>query len=80
MATTRSVSYFTGMLSDAPSNGFGAPQMLPLTYIITRTGTISAVLRANLGALTVAELRAAIDAALGARGFGHQALEPQHRL
>ena len=65
VAAARSVSYFTGLLNEAPSNGFGSPQLLPLTYIIARTGTISAVLRANQAALSAAQLRAAIDAALG---------------
>ena len=66
VAAARTVSYFTGLLSGAPANGFGAPQMLPLTFIIGRTGTISAVLRANRGALSAVELRAAVDAALDA--------------
>jgi thiol-disulfide isomerase/thioredoxin len=64
VAAARSVSYFTGLLGEAPSNGFGAPQVLPLTYIISRTGTISAVLRANQGALSDTQLRTAVDAAL----------------
>jgi cytochrome c biogenesis protein CcmG/thiol:disulfide interchange protein DsbE len=64
VAAARSVSYFTGLLSEAPSNGFGLPQVLPLTYIITRTGTVSAVLSANRGALSTAQLHAAVDAAL----------------
>lgn len=66
VAAARSVSYFTGLLSEAPTNGFGAPQMLPLTYVITRTGAVSAVLSANRGALSAAQLRAAVDAALAA--------------
>lgn len=65
VAAARSVSYFTGLLSEAPSNGFGSPQVLPLTYIIARTGMVSAVLSANRGALSASQLRAAVDVALG---------------
>ena len=65
LAASQGVAYMTGMLSDCSSNGFGAPQVLPLTYIIDRKGTVSAVLRANRGALSAGELRAAVDHALG---------------
>jgi len=65
LAASQGVAYLTGMLSDCSSNGFGAPQMLPLTYIIDRRGALSAVLRANRGALSAGELRAAVDHALG---------------
>jgi cytochrome c biogenesis protein CcmG/thiol:disulfide interchange protein DsbE len=65
LAASQGVAYLTGMLTDCSSNGFGAPQMLPLTYIIDRRGTLSAVLRANRGALSAGELRAAVDHALG---------------
>jgi len=64
-AASQGVAYMTGMLTDCSSNGFGAPQMLPLTYIIDRKGTVSAVLRANRGALSAGELRAAVEHALG---------------
>ena len=65
LAAAQAVAYLTGMLSDCSSNGFGAPQMLPLTYIIDRKGTVSAVLRANRGELSAGDLRAAVDQALG---------------
>ena len=65
LAASQGVTYMTGMLTDCSSNGFGAPQMLPLTYVIDRSGRLSAVLRANRGALTAGELRAAVDHALG---------------
>jgi thiol-disulfide isomerase/thioredoxin len=65
LAASQGVAYLTGMLSDCTSNGFGAPQMLPLTYIIDRKGTVSAVLRANRGAMSIAELRVAVEHALG---------------
>jgi cytochrome c biogenesis protein CcmG/thiol:disulfide interchange protein DsbE len=65
LTASQGVAYLTGMLTDCSSNGFGAPQVLPLTYIIDRKGTVSAVLRANRGALSAGELRAAVDHALG---------------
>ena len=65
LAASQGVAYMTGMLAECSSNGFGAPQMLPLTYVIDRTGNLSAVLRANRGALSAGELRAAVDQALG---------------
>ncbi|MDE2220283.1 MAG: TlpA family protein disulfide reductase [Gammaproteobacteria bacterium] len=64
VAAAKAVTYFTGLLSEAPANGFGAPQVLPLTYIITPTGRISAVLSANRGSPSAERLRAAIDAAM----------------
>jgi thiol-disulfide isomerase/thioredoxin len=57
------VSYPVGLLSEATVNGFGAPQVLPLTYIISATGRVSAVLSANRGALSAEQLRAAVTAA-----------------
>ncbi|HLQ12108.1 MAG TPA: TlpA disulfide reductase family protein [Steroidobacteraceae bacterium] len=53
----RAVSYPTGLLSEATVNGFGAPQVLPMTYVIARNGTIAASLRANRGALSATELQ-----------------------
>jgi thiol-disulfide isomerase/thioredoxin len=67
-AAARAVGYFTGLLGDASANGFGAPQRLPLTYIISPAGLISAVLSANRGPLSAAQLRAAVDVALGGAG------------
>jgi len=43
----RAVSYPTGLLSEATVNDFGAPQLLPMTYVIARNGTIAASLSAN---------------------------------
>jgi thiol-disulfide isomerase/thioredoxin len=65
-AAARSVSYFTGLLGEATSNGFGTPSVLPLTYVVTGAGVVSAVLSANRGALSAAQLRSAVDAALAA--------------
>jgi thiol-disulfide isomerase/thioredoxin len=65
-AASRGVSYVTGMLSDATANGFGTPQVLPMTYIIAADGTLAEVLTANRGALSAAQLRAAVNARLAA--------------
>ncbi len=59
------VSYPVGLLSEAPVNGFGSPQVLPLTYIIDATGKVSAVLSANRGPISAEQLRSAVSAAAG---------------
>jgi len=64
LAAAQRVSYITGLLSEARTNGFGSPQALPLTYIIDPAGTISAILQANQGAVSADRLRAAVAAAL----------------
>ena len=64
LAAARGVSYPTGMLDEATTNGFGAPQVLPLTYIIGADGSLAAVLSANRGPLSAAQLRAAVEAQL----------------
>lgn len=66
LQASRAVGYETGMLAEATSNGFGTPQVLPLTYIISRAGTVAAVLRANRGPLSSDQLRSAIEQALAA--------------
>lgn len=66
LGAAHGLGYLTGMLAEAQSNGFGSPQVLPLTYIIGRSGTVSAMLRANQGPLSAAQLRAAVEAQLGA--------------
>lgn len=66
LQAARAVSYFVGLLSEAHVNGFGEPQVLPLTYIIGRNGQLSAVLSANRGPLSAAQLRAAIETGLQA--------------
>ena len=65
LAASHSVTYVTAMLAEASRNGFGSPQVLPVTYIIDRGGTVSTVLRANRGALSGEQLRAAVERALG---------------
>jgi thiol-disulfide isomerase/thioredoxin len=64
LAAASSVSYATGMLGEAVTNGFGAPQVLPMTYIVAADGTLAEVLTANRGALSAVQLRAAVDARL----------------
>jgi thiol-disulfide isomerase/thioredoxin len=64
LQASKVVGYTTGMLAETTANGFGPPQMLPLTYVIDRAGVVSAVLRANRGALDVGQLRSAVDRAL----------------
>ncbi len=64
LRAAQGVGYITGLLAEAQTNGFGAPQVLPLTYIIGRTGTLGAVLNANRGPLSAGQLRAAIEAQL----------------
>jgi thiol-disulfide isomerase/thioredoxin len=66
LAAARGVSYLTGMLAEASTNGFGDPQVLPLTYIIGADGSLAAILAANRGPLSAAQLRAAVDARLPA--------------
>lgn len=66
LAAAHGVSYPTGMLAEATANGFGAPQVLPLTYIINADGSLAAVMSANRGALSAAQLRAAVEARLPA--------------
>ncbi len=65
LAASRTVAYLTGMLAETTSNGFGSPQVLPVTYLIDRQGSVAAVLRANRGALSAGELRSAVEHALG---------------
>jgi len=66
LQASRAVGYVTGMLAETTSNGFGAPQVLPLTYIVNGAGTIAAILRANRGPLSSDQLRSAIEQALAA--------------
>jgi thiol-disulfide isomerase/thioredoxin len=67
LAAARAVTYTTGMLAEASMNGFGDPQVLPLTYIIGPDGRVIAMLAANRGPLSAAQLRAAVDAGLGTK-------------
>ncbi len=60
----RAVSYPTGLLSEATVNDFGAPQLLPMTYVIAPNGTIAASLSANRGALSATELNQIVSSLL----------------
>ena len=64
LAAARSLSYQTGMLSEATTNGFADPPVLPLTYIIGVDGKVLQVLLANRGPLSATQLRAAVEAHL----------------
>ena len=64
LKAARGVSYPTGMLTDAVTNGFGPPQTLPLTYVIGRSGVLSALLRANRGPLSAEQLRVVVEGQL----------------
>jgi cytochrome c biogenesis protein CcmG/thiol:disulfide interchange protein DsbE len=70
LAASKSVGYMTGMLAETDSNGFGPPQVLPLTYIIDASGQVVRVLRANRGALSAEQLRAAVGQALASNAAG----------
>lgn len=59
-------TYPIGLLTDAQVNGFGWPRALPLTYIVAADGTIAAAMYANHGALSVEELRSAVQSSLAA--------------
>lgn len=54
------LSYPAALLRDATANGFGAPKVLPITYVIGPDGTIHATLLPQHGALTEPELRDAV--------------------
>lgn len=64
VAIAGAVSYPTGLLAEAHTNGFGMPPVLPLTYVIGSSGRIHAVLLPGRAALTEAQLRSVIEAAL----------------
>jgi len=52
-------SYPAAMLGDAKPNGFGAPEALPVTYVIDRAGIVRAKFRADQMAVTEQSLAAA---------------------
>jgi cytochrome c biogenesis protein CcmG, thiol:disulfide interchange protein DsbE len=66
LKAARGLGYRLGLASDAPVNGFGPAREIPLTYLIGRDGSIKAILRANRGALSTAELRSEIERELAA--------------
>ncbi len=67
LKAARGLNYTLGMLSEATRNDFGAPRVLPLTYVIDREGIVRSVLSANHGAASAAALREAVTAQLARR-------------
>jgi len=53
-------SYPAAMLGDAGTNGFGAPEALPETFIIDQTGVVRAKFRADQMGVTDQSLAAAV--------------------
>jgi thiol-disulfide isomerase/thioredoxin len=54
-------SYPAGLLTDATANGYGSPQVLPVSYVIGPDGRIRARLLPGKGALTEKELADAVE-------------------
>jgi len=53
--------YPAAMLGDAKTNGFGAPETLPITYVIDQAGIVRAKFRPDQMAVTQAGLIAAVQ-------------------
>jgi hypothetical protein len=51
------------LAADAKANGFGAPRTLPITYVISPEGVVTAVLQPTDQPLSVERLNAAVAAA-----------------
>lgn len=63
-----SAFHFRGLaLAEADTNGFGQPSMLPLTYVLDKTGAVRAVLGGEDRMLTTGEAEAAIAPLLAER-------------
>ena len=56
----RAFAYPAAMLGDATANGFGAPEALPVTYVIDRAGIVRAKFRPDQMAVTEQSLAAAV--------------------
>ena len=56
----RGFSYPAAMLSDARVNGFGAPLVLPVTYVVDSSGVVRAVLRPDRTPVTASSLADAV--------------------
>jgi thiol-disulfide isomerase/thioredoxin len=54
-------AFESGMVGEAPRNGFGKPLGLPTTYVINAEGKVAAVLHASTGAATAEALRQAVE-------------------
>lgn len=53
-------AYPAAMLGDAKVNGFGAPEALPVTYVIDQSGIVRAKFRADQMAVTEPSLTAVV--------------------
>lgn len=56
----QTMAYPAAMLRDIAANGFGAPEALPVTYVIDQTGVVRAAFRADQMAVTEQSLTAAV--------------------
>jgi cytochrome c biogenesis protein CcmG, thiol:disulfide interchange protein DsbE len=61
-------AYPAAMVDKARSNGFGFPQMLPVTYVIDSKGVVRAVLRPDKIKITEKSLAEVVLPLLGASG------------
>jgi len=57
----KTVHYPAAMLSDARSNGFGTPNLLPITYVIDSNGVVRARLNPDKAILSVKVLADIVD-------------------
>jgi len=62
--TMRAFGYPAAILSDAEVNGFGAPDTLPVTYVVDRDGIVRARLTPEKAPLTEQELASVVDSLL----------------
>jgi peroxiredoxin len=58
--TTQTLAYPAAMLRDATANGFGAPAVLPETFVIDQSGTVRAKFTPDRLAVTEQSLAAAV--------------------
>lgn len=56
----QSFAYPAAMLRDAKVNGFGAPEAIPVTFVVDRAGTVRAMFRADQTEVTQQSLGAAV--------------------
>jgi thiol-disulfide isomerase/thioredoxin len=59
------VRYPVALLADAETNGFGKPGVLPVTYIVDRSGVVRAVLTPDTSPITADSLERMVDALPG---------------
>lgn len=63
----QSVHYPVALLGDGEANGFGKPQVLPITYVIDSSGTVRFVLTPENGAITLETLEQTVLPLLSAK-------------